>query len=91
MKMSDYRICCDKCFEEIANISPSAARIWMNLCAIYQDKDDVLETSNDFPELRTLEKLGYLISTDTAELIQFKMLGMHKDCQIYFCMRATHE
>ncbi len=90
MMESDYSRCCDSCFDEIAKVDSSAANIWMQLCCIQSDNVDFIELYYDFPELRTLEKTGYVLSTERGSSICVKLLGWRDNQEPYFCIKEDH-
>ncbi len=87
MLMSEPGLCCDSCFESIASRSTVCARLWLNLCDIQitslKPFGLILE---DFPTLRLLEILGFIVTTDTPQVILIKVLGRKDDAYgTYFC------
>ena len=93
--MSKYFICCEKCFETIGKRNTVAARFWMDLCAMSLNKGQpvILETK-DFPELRVLETLGFVVSSDRLKTIAVRVNGhCHTDDgQPCFCLQGgEHE
>ncbi len=90
MRMSRYFICCEQCFESIGKRNTNAARFWMDLCALKLEKGEifVLKTC-DFPELRALELLGFVVSTDIHSGIALRIKGhCHtEDGQHFFCLK----
>lgn len=91
MKMGKYFICCEKCFEVIAKRNTTCARLWMDLCAIRLKRGEYVELySLDFPELRILEKLGFVVSTDRPEKICIRIKGYSQtpDGEDLFCLKA---
>lgn len=90
MKMSDYFICCEKCFEIIGKKNTNAARIWMDLCSMRMNLGEVyILKTPDFPELRILENLGFVVSTEKPNGIAIRMTGhIHTyDNQHFFCLK----
>ena len=70
------RLCCDQCFADIAKRSTNAARLWLDLCECCQEADLLVLSGYDTPEIRVLENLGYLLSTETADEILIQMNGL---------------
>jgi hypothetical protein len=95
MKMSKYFICCEKCFEVIGKKNTKAARVWMDLCALRLAQGEVINLQiQDFPELRTLELLGFLVSTDHPYSTSIRIAGhIHTvEGQDFFCLKqGQHE
>ena len=86
MKMSNISPCCDACFDLIARKSPSAAKLWLNLCDIQVLIGMFGYTGEDFHTLRILEKYGFVLTTDTPDFIYIKVLGERADPMgVYFC------
>lgn len=77
--------CCDLCFDEIARKSSAAACLWLDLCSFGQNL--LVLNGNDTPQIRWLEILGYLRSTETANqiLIQLEGYSETEDGDPYFC------
>lgn len=95
MKMSNYFICCEECFETIGKRNTNAARLWMDVCALKLEKGEVVELQlGDFAELRILEMLGYVVSTEKENCIVLKINGhmYTEDGQHFFCVKeGRHE
>lgn len=93
--MANKIVCCEKCFEYVAKQSTNAARLWLDLCALWYTKGQVLTVrTHDFPELRTLEQMNFLMSTDQPQHILIKIFGLQKDHLDgidYFCVGKDHE
>jgi len=79
----------------IGKKSTNAAKLWMDLCAIRLSTSEVftLETQ-DTPELRALELMGFVVSSDKCSGIAIKIKG---HCSTYdgenlFCIKeGRHE
>lgn len=73
-----------------------AAGVWLDLCAILTqidltDNRVIMAKINDFPELRLLEKMGFVTTTDTNQFILIKMNGYKPD-EDCFCLKGgEHE
>ena len=94
MKMTKYFICCEKCFELAAKRSPNAAKLWMDFCAIKLEEGEVICLHKNFPELRSLETMGFLVSTDLEDSIAVRINGhmTTEDGEHYFCIKeGNHE
>lgn len=95
MQMSKYFICCEKCFEMIGKRNTRAARCWMDFCAHYLEHGEVIFMKNkDFPELRILELMGFLISTDNKDGTAICVKGHMntEDGEHFFCVKdGCHE
>lgn len=90
--MTDYKICCSKCVEEIGRASSTATKLWMELCHIYKPEAPNITLSHDVPELRILENLGYIVSTERGKNIGVRLLGAHcTESNKFFCSRSEHE
>ncbi len=90
MNMSKYFICCEQCFETIGRRSTNAARLWMDFCAMKLSEGSVVELDmSDFPELRVLETLGFLVSTDRLNTIAVRVNGhmSNQDGEHFFCVK----
>lgn len=93
--MSRYFVCCENCFETIGKQSTVAAKLWMDLCALRLKSGEYIEiSSQDFPELRTLELLGFVVSTDKPQSIKLRINGHQTtaDGEDFFCVKeGQHE
>ncbi len=91
--MNEYYICCDECFDTVARRNTTAAMLWMDLCKISSRQGEVLYLEvQDFSELRTLEKLGFIVSTEMNNFLAVKVKGKHlaEDGEDLFCPTGTH-
>ena len=95
MKMSKYFVCCEKCFETIGKRNTRAARLWMDFCAMrLQNGQPVILKTPDFPELRILEMLGFLVSTDQQNCLAVRVNGHMNTLagEHFFCVKeGRHE
>lgn len=93
--MSKYFICCEKCFETIGKRNTRAAKLWMDFCAaILEYGKVILIQSPDFPELRVLETMGFLVSTEHSNSLAVKVNGHmnSEDGENFFCAKeGRHE
>lgn len=87
MKMSKPGVCCDNCFGKIASRSTGAARLWMDLCEIdLKNPKGFGIRLEDFPTLRLLEVLGFVVTTETDSMIIVHVQGKTSDSYgTYFC------
>jgi hypothetical protein len=86
MKISNSGICCNECFDLIARKSTLSAKLWIDLCDLYLKSNVFGLRSKDFKELRILELLEFIITTETSDFILVKVLGQCVDHQgVYFC------
>ena len=86
--MDNHFVCCDQCFEIIGNRSRKAARVWLDLCGLRLQRGEVFSLfMQDFPELRVLETLGYITTTDKPFeiLVRLHGLKMLEDGVPFFC------
>lgn len=91
MKMSKYFVACEDCFECIAKKSTNAGRLWLDLCDLSTRKGLIFKIKcDDFIELRTLERLGFLCTTEEKEHLIIKMYGHGNTVtgEDYFCPLA---
>lgn len=90
MLMNKYFICCERCFEIIGRKNTGAAKLWMNLCALCMQRGNLLEIyTRDLPELRQLETLGFLVTTDKSDNLAIKLKGhcMTEQGEDFFCIK----
>ena len=90
--MTNYFICCEKCFEDIGRKSCNAAKLWMDLCALYLEEGDYFRLSGCSSEIRILEKMRFLLSTDEAETIAVHVKGhiLSDMGEHFFCRKGGH-
>ncbi len=93
MLMDKYFVCCEQCFEKIGKRNTKAARMWLDLCALKVDQtakveDFIILENHDFPELRVLEMLGFVLSTDRPQSLAIKVNGHYQthEGQDMFCL-----
>ncbi len=94
MQMTKYFICCQKCFETIGKKSTRAAKVWMDICAQGMQIGATFEAAKDTPEIRTLERLGFVLTTDKPETIAVKVKGhiLAENGDHFFCLKeGKHE
>lgn len=81
--------CCNQCVEMIARRSTSAARMWMDLCSYSMEFARLhFKQEEDGYELRLLEQLGMVTSTDVDDRIVLKVNGLNPGN--IFCCRREH-
>lgn len=92
MKMSRKASCCDGCFEMIGWRSQKAAQLWVHLCEIYMELPLFGFAMGDDEELRILEILRFIVTTETKNMIMVKVLG-HGDrgLFVHFCGGRCNE
>lgn len=84
-------LCCDDCVELIAKRSPTAARLWMDLCEIQTRCKVFALKIEDNPPLALLEFLGFITTTDQkspdgVDMIVIRTHGGSIDpLGIFFC------
>lgn len=93
MKMSNHFVCCERCFETIAKKSTTAAKLWLDLCAIKLAIGEIVSfRGQDFAALRSLEIMGYICSTERLDHILIKIHGHRttENGQDFFCLDEDH-
>lgn len=86
MLMSKPGLCCDECFDLLAKRSVVAARMWLDLCEIQNNCSLFALRIDDSDYLQLLEFLGFITTTDTADLIVVKVHGKEQDyLGSFFC------
>jgi len=91
MQMSKYFICCEQCFETICRKNTRAGKVWMDICAMHMSIGEIFLIENtESQELKYLENLGFLISTDTNNGILLRIKGhiFTDDGQDFFCLKG---
>lgn len=80
---------CERCFSKISKKSEECAYIWLNLCKIFYEADKRLILIKPFyyKQLRTLEMMKFILTTDTKNSVIMKVLGEEKiqDRHVFFC------
>jgi hypothetical protein len=86
MMGSDIK-CCDECVFWIARKDPSLAKFWMDICDIASKFGALFGLPYIHQEeLRDLELLGFIETTDTKICILVKVKGKKEDTiGTYFC------
>ena len=80
MKMSESFLCCDSCFERIALQGVRLAKLWIDLCAIYTYENGVFHVIlDDESHFTTIERLGYIVTTDVENGIVIHVCGQRFD------------
>ena len=79
---------CEKCFESIGKKNTAAARIWTDLCLLHVKHRSVLVLKcQDFEELRLLELLEFVTSTEKSCTLHVKVHGeRHDEEGTFFCL-----
>jgi hypothetical protein len=92
MKMTKKFLCCDDCFADICKKDIHAARLWLEICEIYNKAQNIFGIKlPDFTELSTLEHMGFIVTTDKKDHLLLKVNGIHEDKQgTYFCINGSH-
>lgn len=87
MKMSKPGLCCDDCFAQLAKHSTKIAKLWLDLCEA-QARYGIfgLLSPDSTPSLVYLERNGFIITTDTSDLIIVKVRGeLDEHHSFFFC------
>lgn len=86
MLMSEPGLCCDQCFDLLAKRSVDAASLWLDLCEIQKTCRIFALKVEDSDYFQLLECLGFITTTDTLDLIIFKVHGREEDSLgTFFC------
>jgi hypothetical protein len=91
MEMSKYFVCCEKCFHALGKKSGSAAKLWMDLCALRCQYGGIIKIhEQSISHLSTLENLGFVLSTENAHGLSIKVNGhfLTHDGEPCFCIKA---
>lgn len=89
--MSKYVICCETCFEKIGKRNTAAARLWMDFCVAHKQKAGMIKVvSGDVPEVRVLELLGFITSTDKPGHLIVDVKGhlLTDDGNDFYCLEG---
>lgn len=91
MKMTKA-VCCHECFERIGLRNVYAAKLWLELCDLKLKNGMFGLRVLDFPELRMLEVLRFITTTESPQHIIVRVNGEKKDQEgIYFCCGACND
>ena len=86
MEMSKPGICCDGCFTLLAKRSTNASKLWLDLCEVQITCNIFGLRTDDNPHFHLLETLGFITTTETSDLIIFRVNGMEQDgLGAFFC------
>lgn len=86
MIMAKPGMCCGQCFGLIARRDTKAAKLWLDLCELRMHSPIFGLVMDDCPELRVLERLRFIVTTDTPEVIFVKVKGHQRDAiGSFFC------
>jgi len=80
--MENDVIVCDGCFERIGKMNAPAAALWIDICEMIGDGQLMSIEAEDFEEMRILELLGHIVTSETDSKILVRLKG-EKD--YYFC------
>lgn len=89
--MDKYFVCCEDCFQTLAKMNTKAARLWMDLCALRMATAPIFRISYiEYPELRSLETQGFVVSTENHEGITIRVEGYMQTTtgEDFFCVRG---
>lgn len=85
--MSNDIKCCDDCVYWIAKKEVSLAKFWMDLCHISSNFGSLFGLPYSYQEeIRNLELLDFIVTTDVSVCILVKMKNKKEDITgTYFC------
>jgi len=89
--MKSSHVCCEKCFEKIAQQSTDCASLWLDLCKI--DHESGIFSLQEVAKLKKLEAMGFISISDHFFHLSMVILGMKKegDMTVYCCCEEKHE
>jgi len=72
---------CHKCFDRINNVSVESAQVWLKIVEKAHVASVFCYTENALydNQFRLLENMGFLVSTDVSDHIEFKIMGKKRD------------
>lgn len=83
-------VCCTECFSEIAYQSTTAATLWVDLCCLMAKSElgRVKLPQRDWNELRLLEQMSYILTTEDLNSLYIRVegLGVDNDGRYMFCV-----
>lgn len=89
-------VCCCSCFNILKQeCGVTVAEIWREFCThpewIFAENIIPMH-GTDIPELRSLEKMGYIKTHEIKDFILIKLLGEKQDCmnQSLYCPGGNH-
>lgn len=80
--MTKY-VCCEQCFKELYKEDPWAGSFWMELVRQHIDQRYLYYVLRE-ESIVTLEKMGFVVSYETRDLILFYLKGKQED---FFCVQ----
>ena len=76
----------------IAQKSPRAARLWLDLCEVHMNSGFFGFKMPDNPSLQTLETMRFITTTETSNMILVKVHGHYfDDGDTLFCGDKCHD
>ena len=88
MIMDKYFISCEYCYIRLNQKSQRVTKVWMELCALAMIDGEIIQTLNkDCSEFRTLETMGFIVSTERTDGLSIRVLGHGNTIagEHYFC------
>lgn len=89
--MSKYIVCCETCFESLCKRHTGAARMWMDFCVAHKKKAGMIKViGGDIPEVRVLEMLGFITSTEKPGYLIVSVHGhmLMDDGDDFYCIEG---
>lgn len=83
--MMNKVICCDECFASIGKRSTSAAKMWLELCALKVESGVFGLRTNDLPETRVLEVMGFITTSEFLNGEEGMFVKVNGEKHNYFC------
>jgi hypothetical protein len=89
--MSKYFVCCEECFHTLGKKKAKLVRLWMDLCTMYCAANrSVYLDEQIIPNLRNLENLGFVVSTECNNGLLIKVMGhcVSNEGERCFCIKG---
>ena len=82
--------CCQECYDVLREKSSQTADLWMLLCKYRLIEGNIIHCFiPELPELRILENLGFIVTTEKEDIIAVKVRGylLSVDGEPFFCSK----
>lgn len=91
---SNYIVCCSKCLDNLMTKDKKIAELWVDLCQLTLLTGPIVFIHYpDIPQLRVLEKEGYILSFEDEECLKIKVKGIleTENEEYFFCPKECQD
>lgn len=89
--MSKSFVTCAACYDLVHAKSAASADLWLDLCGLCIVKGEICSVKGeDLPEIRLLENMKYIVTTESPNRITIQIKGLMKtdDGTDFFCIKG---